>query len=219
MTTINSTTAAASTLTSPASNTIGKDATEDRFLKLLIAQMKNQDPLNPLDNAQVTSQLAQINTVSGISQLNASMVSMLAQFQGAQAISLPGRQVLIDGNNMTLAKVGDSLSAKGGFDLSQDADRVTIDIKDDKGAIVKQIELGAQISGPGTFTWNGQLDTSAAPEGKYTFEVKAYSGPLPVTVVPLMAARVEGTASTPQGLRLTLENFGTRYYNDVRMVI
>jgi flagellar basal-body rod modification protein FlgD len=219
MTMINAATAAASTLTNPVSNTIGKDATEDRFLKLLIAQMKNQDPLNPLDNAQVTSQLAQINTVSGISQLNASMVSMLAQFQGAQAISLPGRQVLIDGNSMTLAKTADGLTAKGGFDLAQDADRVTIDIKDDIGNIVRQITLGAQTAGPGTFAWNGQLETGTATAGKYTFEVRAYNGTLAATVVPLMAARVEGTVSTPQGLRLTLENLGTRYYNDVRMVI
>jgi flagellar basal-body rod modification protein FlgD len=199
--------------------TIGKDGTEDRFLKLLVAQMKNQDPLNPLDNAQVTSQMAQINTVQGISQLNASMTAMLAQFQGAQAIALPGRQVLVDGNTLTLTKTSAGVSANGGFDLAADAERVTIDIKDDKGNVIRQLSLGAQTAGPGSFKWNGALDKGAAAEGKYTFEVKAYNGTVPVTTVPLMAARVEGTAITPQGVRLTLENLGSRYYSDVRMVI
>ncbi len=220
MTTINTaSTAAASLSPGVTGNTIGKDATEDRFLKLLIAQMKNQDPLNPLDNAQVTSQMAQINTVQGIAQLNSSMLSMLNQFQGAQAISLPGRQVLVEGNTMTLAKNGDVLSAKGGFDLSQDAERVTVDIKDDKGNLVTQLNLGAQSAGPGSFSWNGALEKATAAAGKYTFEVKAYSGTATLPVTTLMAARVEGSAMTSQGVRLALEGLGSRYYSDIRMVL
>jgi flagellar basal-body rod modification protein FlgD len=219
-TAINATTPTGSNFAATAgSNTIGKDATEDRFLKLLIAQMKNQDPLNPLDNAQVTSQMAQINTVQGISQLNTSMAAMLTQFQGAQAISLPGRQVLIDGNTLTLANAAAGGTAKGGFDLSQDADRVTIEIKDDKGVVVTQLDLGAQSAGPGSFSWNGALGNSVAAAGKYTFDVKAYNGTVAVPAGALMAARVEGTAITPQGVRITLEGLGSRYYSDIRMVI
>ncbi|MEQ1515628.1 MAG: flagellar hook capping FlgD N-terminal domain-containing protein [Usitatibacteraceae bacterium] len=219
MTTINTATSSAITPGSSTTPAIGKDGTEDRFLKLLVAQMKNQDPLNPLDNAQVTSQMAQINTVQGIAQLNTSMVAMLAQFQGAQAITLPGRQVLIDGNTLNLSKSSGTLAANGGFDLALDAERVTVDIKDAKGDIVKHLDLGAQTAGPGSFKWDGALDKGSAAEGKYTFDVKAYNGTVPVTTVALMAARVEGTAITPQGVRLTLENLGSRYYSDVRMVI
>ncbi len=218
-TTINSTAATSSSAFSAGVNTIGKDATEDRFLKLLIAQMKNQDPLNPLDNAQVTSQMAQINTVQGISQLNSTMVNMLGQFQGAQAISLPGRQVLVEGNSLTLVKTGDVASAKGGFDLSQDAERVTIDVKDNSGNVVAQLNLGAQSAGAGSFNWDGKLETGTAVAGKYTFDVKAYNGNALVSVGALTAARVEGSAITPQGVRLTLENLGSRYYSDIRMVI
>jgi flagellar basal-body rod modification protein FlgD len=219
MTTVNSATATTFNPATAGTATIGKDATEDRFLKLLVAQMKNQDPLNPLDNAQVTSQMAQINTVQGIAQLNTSMTAMLAQFQGAQAITLPGRQVLIDGNSLTLAKTNGNLTANGGFDLTQDAERVTVSIRDGKGNVVRQLDLGAQSAGPGTFKWDGALDKSTAAEGKYSFEVKAFNGTQPVPVVAFMAARVEGTAITPQGVRLTLENIGSRYYSDVRMVI
>ncbi|WP_428572002.1 flagellar hook capping FlgD N-terminal domain-containing protein [Ramlibacter sp.] len=58
---------------------------QDRFMKLLVAQMKNQDPLNPMDNAQMTSQIAQINTVAGIEKLNATVESLAASFEALQA--------------------------------------------------------------------------------------------------------------------------------------
>ena len=198
---------------------IGKDATEDRFLKLLIAQMKNQDPLNPLDNAAVTSQMAQINTVQGISQLNATMASMLTQMQGTQAMSLPGHQVLIEGNSLSLAKSGASSAARAGYELAADADRVTVEIKNAQGQLVNTLELGKQAAGANTFNWNGSTGSTTAPDGAYSFTVKASAGGGGVTVGSLMAAQVVGTANTPQGVRLTLDGVGTRSYSDVRMVL
>src|SRR5574343_657724 len=81
----------------------GKSATsadqiQDRFLKLLTTQLRNQDPLNPLDNAQMTSQLAQINTISGIEKLNTTVGKMLDIYnagQGMQAAGLIGKYVLV----------------------------------------------------------------------------------------------------------------------------
>ena len=221
ITSINSSNAAASAATSASGAPISTDGTEDRFLKLLIAQMKNQDPLNPMDNAQVTSQMAQINTVQGISQLNATMQTMLTQFQGSQAISLTGHQVLIDGNSLTLASAGSGsgLSAKAGFVLASDADHVGVDIKDAQGNLVSHIDLGAQSAGPGTFDWNGALGSGSAAAGNYTFEVKAYNGAAAVSATPLRAARVEATAITSSGVRLSLQGMESRYYSDVRMVL
>src|SRR5512139_3712212 len=77
--------------------------TKDRFLSLLVAQMKNQDPLNPLDNAQVTSQMAQLSTVQGIEDMNsklAALASSLGTNQMAQAANLIGRGVLVPGNSI-----------------------------------------------------------------------------------------------------------------------
>jgi flagellar basal-body rod modification protein FlgD len=74
-------------------------AMQDRFLKLLVAQLTNQDPMNPLDNAQMTSQMAQINTVTGLQNLNLTMQSMAEEFstmQQIQGISLIGRSVLAE---------------------------------------------------------------------------------------------------------------------------
>src|SRR5450830_1630898 len=80
---------------------------QDRFLKLLVAQMTHQDPMNPVDNAQMTSQIAQINTVTGIQQLNTTMQTMASQFSSMQLMQgggLIGHEVLTAGNSMTIAK-------------------------------------------------------------------------------------------------------------------
>lgn len=63
-----------------ASNLTSASDQQDRFMKLLVAQMKNQDPLNPMDNAQMTSQIAQINTVAGIEKLNSTVEGLASEF-------------------------------------------------------------------------------------------------------------------------------------------
>jgi flagellar basal-body rod modification protein FlgD len=80
-------------------------ASQDRFLKLLVAQLNNQDPMNPMDNAQMTSQMAQINTVSGIQTLNETVKSLSSQFTSLQVLqgaSMVGRGVMVDGNSLSI---------------------------------------------------------------------------------------------------------------------
>src|SRR5512146_862467 len=103
------------------------DDLQDRFLKLLVTQMKNQDPLNPLDNAQVTSQLAQISTVNGIEKLNTTIQAMATSFaagQSLQAAGMIGRDVLVPAPTLRLA----GGSALFGVDLAQAADQVKVSI-------------------------------------------------------------------------------------------
>ena len=90
---------------STTTNATDTTATSDRFLKLLVTQLQNQDPLNPMDNAQVTSQMAQINTVTGIEKLNTTMSGMtdsFSQMQILQGASLVGHQVLLEGNKLAV---------------------------------------------------------------------------------------------------------------------
>src|SRR5687768_8592284 len=87
----------------------------DRFLKLLVAQMQNQDPLSPMDNAQVTSQMAQINAVTGIEKLNTTVQGLSGQFvqmQALQGATLVGREVIVPGNKLTIEEG----KAEGGFE-------------------------------------------------------------------------------------------------------
>src|SRR3974390_1336435 len=105
------------------------------FLKLLVAQLNNQDPLNPVDNSQITSQMAQISTVTGIGNLNTTvsqLVSQLQQSQAVQSSQLYGHTVLVPGSGLTLASTSSSASgmaAFGGFSLAQAADAVSVTIK------------------------------------------------------------------------------------------
>src|SRR6185295_19406565 len=132
--------------------TSATEGLQDRFLKLLITQMQNQDPLNPMDNAEVTSQLAQISTVSGIEKLNttiASMTSSMVAAQSLQAGSLIGHAVLAPGKTVLLQHG----NAVGGVQLSEPADQVTITIADAAGLTIKTLKLGAQDTGTHNFGW------------------------------------------------------------------
>lgn len=120
--------------------------TEDRFMKLLVAQMKNQDPLNPLDNAQVTSQMAQLSTVTGVSKLNTTLESLQANMlsgQSLEAANMIGHGVLVEGSSIDLA----SSKAILGVDLSSDASSVKLTVKDSTGKAVYTMNLGAQKAG------------------------------------------------------------------------
>ena len=170
MTTINDNTVSPALLNSmntskPAatSATDSAGATQDRFMKLLITQMKNQDPLNPLDNAQVTSQMAQINTVTGIDKLNATVQGLSTQFvqlQALQGASLVGRDVIVAGNRLSVdaaAGVG-----QGGFELANAADAVKVEILSASGAVVQTLNLGAQGAGMHSFDWPSGSATGAS---------------------------------------------------------
>ena len=135
----------------------GSNASEagsaDRFLKLLVTQLQNQDPLNPMDNAELTSQMAQINTVTGIENLNNSVQSMHASFlqmQALQGASLVGRDVTVDGNQLTLVDG----QLEGGFSLAGPADAVQVEILNPAGQVVDTLQLGAQDRGRHGFSWD-----------------------------------------------------------------
>jgi flagellar basal-body rod modification protein FlgD len=129
---------------------------QDRFLTLLVAQINNQDPLNPMDNAQMTTQMAQINTVSGIQQLNETMKSMNTQFNAMQVLqgtALVGRDVLIPGN--TLWRDTTTGMAGSAFDLGGSASQVKIEILSPSGVVLDTITSGAMEAGRNSFTWDG----------------------------------------------------------------
>lgn len=167
---------------------------QDRFLKLLVAQMKNQDPLNPLDNAQVTSQLAQISTVSGIDKLNATLQTLAAGFaanQSLEAAAMIGRGVLAAGSTLTLANG----TATGGVDLPQTVDRLVVTIKDSSGIVVHNMDLGPQPQGIIAFQWDGVTGSGAsAAAGNYSFSVNAQQGGKKVDAGTLAYGRVNSVA-------------------------
>ena len=192
---------------------------QDRFLKLLVAQMKNQDPLNPLDNAQLTSQLAQISTVSGIDKLNATLQTLAAGFtanQSLEATAMIGRGVLAPGAALTLRNG----EATGGVDLPQTVDRLSVTIKDSAGIAVHTVDLGPQPAGTVAFQWDGVTDSGAtAASGTYSFAVSARQGANTVNASTLSHGRVNGVSQGAQGVTLSVDGLGVVALSSVKQVM
>jgi flagellar basal-body rod modification protein FlgD len=195
------------------------DETEDRFLKLLVAQMRNQDPLSPLDNAQVTTQLAQINTVQGIDRLNAAMQRMLDGSKAgstSELAAMVGRRVLVDGDALELPAEG---AARAGFELAEPASSVRIEVLDRSGAVVDTRRLQNLPAGLQTFDWDGTVNGARRDAGAYTLRLSAVDGERPVTATPLAAVPVQAVLRGADGDRLHLGTLGTRTLAEVRGVL
>lgn len=202
---------------SSAGSSGGASATDqsDRFLKLLVTQMQNQDPLNPMDNAQVTTQLAQISTVSGIDKLTSAVNAIgtsFAQSQALQAASLVGRNVQIAGNDL---RPDDTGRASAAFELAGSADSVVVSVRNAAGQVIDTIDLGAQAAGRHGFTWQAQSGSAAAGS---SFSVTARSGAAAVTATPLVSDRVGAVSADGGQLSLETDHHGVVRYADVKAV-
>jgi flagellar basal-body rod modification protein FlgD len=146
------------------------------FLTLMLAQLKNQDPTSPVDSNVFLTQLAELSTVQGITQLNTSfstLSSSLAANQAMQASSLLGHQALVTSSSAQLAAGG---TVSGVVNVPQTTSAVVLNIADSSGNVVRSIGLGAQAAGTAGFSWDGkQANGSLAPAGNYTFSVQ-YAG-------------------------------------------
>lgn len=211
--TSNSTSAALGAATSPTGKLASANEQSDRFLKLLVTQMQNQDPLNPMDNAQITTQMAQISTVSGIDELNksiGSMSAMLMQTQQLQAASLIGKNVLVPGNKLAVDAAG---NARGGFELAEGADAVTVQVKNANGLVLDTISLGPQDAGRLSFDWKAPANASGL-----TFTVNAKAAGVAVTATPLVVDTVRAVYNDGGQLNVELQGAGVMPFRDVKAI-
>lgn len=209
--------AGATTTATKANSSTDPNAAQDRFLKLLVAQLNNQDPMNPMDNAEMTSQMAQINTVTGIQQLNLTMQTMAEQFaamQTLQGTQMIGRTVLVDGNRLSLDEEG---MATGKFDLGNASTSTKVDVMTPGGLVVASVELGALGKGSQSFTWDASQ--YSGDKSELSFRVTAMNQENVVSAVPVMQAKVTGTGTESGALTLTLDSGSTVKYSSVRAVL
>lgn len=196
----------------------GAQALGERFLALLVAQLKHQNPLHPLDNAQITSQLAQLNTVSGIERLNATLASLaagLSALQRIEAAGLIGRTALVPGETLALAAEEVRFAAE----LAQPADSFVVTIEDATGRAVHARELGPQPAGVVLLAWDGRGDDGTRlPAGVYRFRTTARAAGQTLAATPLVAARISAAGAGPDGATIVLEDGRTTGLASVRRI-
>ncbi|ATM78001.1 MULTISPECIES: flagellar hook assembly protein FlgD [Serratia] len=205
----------------------GNSASQDlnkNFLTLLVAQLKNQDPTNPMQNNELTTQLAQINTVSGIEKLNTTLGSISGQISGNQSIqasSLIGHGVMVPGKEILVGNDAGKVSTTPfGIELERTADAVTATISDATGKVVRTIDLGGLTAGVHSFSWDGSLeDGTNAPDGSYTVAINAKNGGEQLVAQPLRFAMVNGVTRGTDGAKLDLGVAGTSTLDDVRLIL
>lgn len=206
------------------------EADTDKFMTLLITQMKNQDPMNPLDNAQITSQLAQLSTVTGVNKLNTTLESLKASYQSSEALqaaNMIGHGVLVAGGKVDLFE-GKAIM---GVEIGSAADQVELIITDPRtGKDVQTIKLGAQQPGVVPVAWDGvpdrsKLDAAGKPltlkDGNYLIRVVATRGEEVLTDAQSLSfdSVASVTTSAKDGVKLNLPTLGVVSMADIRQIL
>lgn len=192
---------------------------QDRFMKLLVTQMQNQDPLNPMDNAQVTSQLAQLSTVTGIDKLNSTLESLMGSYQTSQSLeaaNMIGHGVLAPGANISLA------DGKGlmGVEFPQAVDSAKVTIKDSAGNVIQTMDLGAQGAGTVPLLWDGtKADGTKAADGNYSFTVNSSLTGNNVIANPLQFGVVTTVSTGSDGVKINVPGLGAVGFTDIRQIL
>lgn len=193
-----------------------KELGQEEFLELMMQQLKNQDPMKPMDNGEFLGQMAQFSTVSGIEAMQSSLDNLSQTYavgQTLQSAQLVGQEVLIESSDLVLAQEG---PAGGRFELSASSSDVKLDIRDATGAQVRQIDLGEYPAGRHDFSWDGKTsDGTRLPPGTYTADITSSNGETYEAAI-VMGARVvdsvefgangSTTLNTTMGEVLTLDD-------------
>jgi len=195
---------------------------QEDFLKLMVAQLKNQDPMKPMESGDFLGDIAQFGTVSGIQDLQESFTALSGSIQSNQALqaaALVDRQVLVPLSGGQLENGG---TIAGSVELPSSTSQLTLGIYDRAGALVRRIGMGSQAAGMARFQWDGLADngTYAAP-GVYTVRAEALYGGETTAVDTFIEADVRSVTlgSGGQGLTVDLGALGSVSFSQVRQIL
>ena len=219
-------TEATSARTANAASAKKAELNQEDFLTLMITQLKNQDPMKPLDPSQYVGQLAQFSQVSGLAEMNKQITALTDSLRGNQVLdgaSLIGRAIIAPGNNIYLAPLDGETprGPQGLIEVPAGASSVQLVVKDSAGALVKTVALDTK-RGAQAFTWDGTTDSGgAAPAGAYKIEVIAKVGNENVSLKTSVAANVSSVALDPNtgSLVLDTDTLGELDMSDVERVL
>ena len=189
------------------------------LLKLMTAQMQNQDPFNPVDNTQMVAQMAQFSSLAGISEMNTTMKAIaekLGAASTADAVSYIGKTVLTAGSTAYPRSSG---GIAGAVELGAAASDVRVTISDANGAVLKTLSLGKQNAGTLTYDWDGTTDSGEpAGTGPYSVGIAAQNNGTSVAVTGLVWAPVESVSTASGATVLTIPGVGQVPVSAVRSI-
>ncbi len=197
----------------------GNDLGKNEFLELLVAQLNNQNPLEPQENGEFIGQLAQFSTVEGVEKLNSSMETILSGYQSSQALqasSLVGRKVIVPTEK---AVVDTSETFKASLVLPTSSSNVYVNVYDDAGSVVNRINMGPQEAGNVSFMWDGKdASGNTAPPGTYKFEAQATYNGETKGLYTLLPANVDSVTLGGNELLLNLAGLGSVPLSQVQVI-
>jgi len=195
---------------------------QDQFLKLMVAQLKNQDPFKPLENGDFIAQMAQFSSVSGLQDLQKSFDSFATSMQSSQALqasTLVGRNVAMSTEQFAF----DGVKPVSGFvRLPTNSENVVFRLFDkNSGELVRELYLGAKDKGDLQFTWDGKDgNDEVVPPGNYTMSAEARDGETNVALGTYLYARVDSVTLGQQagGVTLNLMDQGSVSLSEVEEI-
>lgn len=195
---------------------------QEEFLKLMVAQLKNQDPMKPMENGEFLGQMAQFSTVTGLQELQASFNQLAGAMQSSQALqasALVGRGALVPSDTSILPQ---GQGVLGAVDLPASASDVVLTVTDKTGQIVRVMNMGQQAGGLASFSWDGKTDAGdVAAEGRYKISANAIMDGKVQAVDTLISARVESVTLGRGGQEsvLNLAGLGSLGMSKVRQIM
>lgn len=196
--------------TASAPKAAASQVSQDDFLKMMVTQLQNQDPLHPMSNGEFLTQIAQFTSASGIDQLQSAFQQFQTSMQTShalQAASLVGRQVVAQSDRGYLPADGEMEAI---VHLPAAVGNLTVAVLDGAGQLVRKVELGEQPAGDTAFHWDGK-DTQGKPMpvGAYQLQAQSEMDGQAVSMQVRAAATVESvTLGAGQDLQLNLEGLG-----------
>lgn len=214
------------TAAASAANAVHKtELDQDDFLTLMITQLKNQDPMKPLDPSQYVGQLAQFSSVAGLKEVNTAIASLTASLRGNQVLDgagMIGRTVIAEGNDVYLgAPAEDRQGIAGAIDVPGGTNSLQLVVRDASGATIKTQAL-ATTAGMRGFQWDGTTDSGVqAPAGAYRVELVANVAGKNESLATSIAASVSSVSLDPKtgGLMLDTDTLGEISMSDVERVL
>ncbi len=194
---------------------------KNEFLQLFVAQLRNQNPLEPQDGADFLGQLAQFSTVEGIKNMESAFTKIadsLNSTQALQATSLVGKKVQVR-TDTGLYMEGNKVS--GSIEVPRAVSDLTLDVYNEAGQLVKSYQINAREKGDVSFAWDGLDDRgNAVPSGAYRFEAKGTLDGKTTQFETFIASNVDSVTINKNGQPMTLNvsGFGKVSMNDIKTI-